>query len=112
MIPRHKLVDDGPKRRLITLLALVASLLPARAQYVDLWQSQANTAQSIWLPTLKYIKMDVEAERDVYRSSAPASQQEFQRLYVAPALGIGWNYYIYHPYLLTYSLLFEPGYSW
>jgi hypothetical protein len=60
---------------------------------------------------LNYIKTEVEVERDSFRSSTGTNRFDSGRLYVAPALGIGWNNYIYHPYLLTYSALFEPGYT-
>jgi hypothetical protein len=81
-----------------------------RAQYLDLWQQPQRSEPAMFEPRLKYIKMDVEAERDTLRSSLGGSEVRTERLYLAPALGIGWNGYVYHPYLLTYSGLFEPGY--
>jgi hypothetical protein len=97
--------------RSIAWLVLAAGTSQGWAQYVDWPGYQENSGQGYFMPKLKYIKTDVEAEEDVYSGSG-GSQQKTERLYVAPAFGIGWNNYIYHPYLLTYSLLFEPGYVW
>src|ERR1051325_4070107 len=92
-------------------LALACGVRESRGQYIDIWQTQESLERSRWLPTLNYIKTEVEVERDSFRSSTGTNRFDSGRLYVAPALGIGWNNYIYHPYLLTYSALFEPGYT-
>ncbi len=55
---------------------------------------------------------DVEAERDNYQSNGGTESIHGTRFHVSPRLGMEWNSYVYHPYLLTYSLLFEPGYVW
>jgi hypothetical protein len=97
--------------RSIALLALAAGTSHGWAQYADWPGYQENPEWDNYVPRLKYIKTDVEAEQDVY-SGGGSSQQKTERLYVAPALGIEWDNYIYHPYLLSYSLLFEPSYVW
>ena len=97
--------------RSITLLVLAAGTSHGWAQYVDWPGYQENPESGNFVPKLKYIKTDVEAEQDVYSGNG-GSQQKTERLYVAPAFGIGWDNYIYHPYLLTYSLLLEPSYVW
>lgn len=33
-----------------------------------------------------------------------------QRIYLSPAVGLSWNYFLYHPDLLYFSMLAEPGY--
>jgi hypothetical protein len=96
--------------RSIALLVLAAGTSRGWAQYADWMGYQENPEWSYFAPKLKYIKTDVEAEQDV--TSGGGSQLKTDRLYVAPAFGIGWDNYIYHPYLLTYSLLFEPSYIW
>jgi len=97
--------------RSIALLVLAAGTSHGWAQYVDWSGFQETPEWNNFVPKLKYIKTDVEAEEDVY-SGGGGSQSKTERLYVAPAFGIGWNNYIYHPYLLSYSLLFEPSYVW
>src|SRR5205823_4615972 len=51
-------------------------------------------------------------EQTGYRSKTGGGSSDSQRLYIAPSVGIGWNYFLYHPDLLTYSFLLEPGYNW
>ena len=63
------------------------------------------------VPHLKYIKTDVEVEQSSYKPSGSASQK-LTWYSVYPAAGIQWNNFLYSPYLLTYSVLFEPGYYW
>jgi hypothetical protein len=97
--------------RSIAVLALAAGTSHGWAQYVDWPGIDQNPGLGNYVPKLKYVKTDVEAEQDVYSGSG-GGQQKTDRFYVAPAFGIGWDNYIYHPYLLTYSLLFEPSYVW
>ncbi len=90
------------------VLACLASGSPlVWAQYSYLEQPQ----EAAGLPKLQYLKLDVEAEKSSQRSSLGAESQ-YQRLYVAPALGISWDYFLYHPDLFNFSILAEPGYSW
>lgn len=96
-------------RRWLVLLLMLSATLRVRAQYIDFWQAQQQAARSPWLPRMKYINMDVEAERDNFNSSGNG-QQNNERLYLSPSVGMEWDYYIYHPYLLTYSALLEPAY--
>jgi hypothetical protein len=95
---------------LITLLALTAAVPLTRAEYRD-WLEQEDTAGWYAVPRIQYLRMDVEAEQDNQRSSG-APNLNTSRLYISPRIGIVWNNYLYHPYLLTYSALFEPGYVW
>ena len=93
-----------------TLLALMAIVPRTRAQYRD-WLEQQDPSGWYAVPRAEYLRTDVEAEQENLRSSG-APNQNTTRLYLSPRIGIGWNNYIYHPYLLTYSMLFEPGYVW
>jgi hypothetical protein len=92
------------------LLALMAIVPLTRAQYRD-WLEQQDPAGWYAVPRVEYLRTDVEAEQENLHSSG-APNQDTTRLYLSPRIGIGWNNYIYHPYLLTYSMLFEPGYVW
>jgi len=68
---------------------------------------------SEFVPRLRYIKLDVEAEQNSYGFNGSGnSQLENKRLYVSPGVGFGWSNFIYHPDLLTFSLLAEPSYVW
>ncbi|HUB86866.1 MAG TPA: hypothetical protein VMB22_03170 [Verrucomicrobiae bacterium] len=62
------------------------------------------------MPRLKYISLDTEVEQ--VNSSSNGGKTDTQDIYLAPAVGIGWDSFIYHPNLLTFSLLAEPGYAW
>ncbi len=68
-------------------------------QWADLSLSQA------------YLKVDSEAEHETYGSKG-GPQTKNQTVYVAPTLGLGFHGYVYHPDLLDYSLLAEPGFAW
>jgi hypothetical protein len=95
----------------VALLALMAAVPRTRAQYRD-WLDQQDPSGWYAVPRVQYLRTDVEAEQDNLHSSGAAANQDTSRLYLSPRIGIGWDNYIYHPYLLTYSLLFEPGYVW
>src|SRR5712691_13123869 len=102
MTSRGKMSNAGACRSrrfavlLLTVLTVLLDASPVSAQYTPgPWQTQVNPERAIWIPTLKYIKTDVEAEQDSYHSSVGAGNQKFERLYLAPALGIAWNHYIY-----------------
>jgi hypothetical protein len=96
--------------RSIALLVLATGAARVEGQfYYDFLQPEEPP---LTMPQVKYLKMDVEAEQINYRSQQGAGSSKSQRLYLAPGVGIGWNYFLYHPDLLTYSLLFEPGYVW
>ena len=99
-----------PLKYCVALLALMATAPLTRAQYRD-WLDQQDNSGWYAVPRVQYLRMDVEAEQEKLRSSS-APNQDTTRLYLSPRIGIGWNNYIYHPYLLTYSMLFEPGYVW
>src|ERR1051325_8109849 len=88
-------------------LVWAAGLAGAFGQYLEPPQQLTYT-----LPRLRYIKLDVEAEQTGQRGNSSGSETRFQRLYVAPSLGIAWNYFVYHPDLLDFSILAEPGYIW
>ncbi|HXE41451.1 MAG TPA: hypothetical protein VN516_00395, partial [Candidatus Baltobacteraceae bacterium] len=95
--------------RWIAALVLAAGASRASAQYADDYYIQ-SPGQNALLPRPRYIRTDVEAEQDTYRSGG--STQQVRRLYISTGVGVGWNGFLYHPYLLTYSLLFEPTYVW
>src|SRR6185437_9360861 len=94
----------------VALLALMAAIPRTRAQYRD-WLEQQDPSGWYAVPRMEYLRTDVEAEQENLRFSG-APNQDTIRLYLSPRIGIGWNNYIYHPYLLTYSMLLEPGYVW
>lgn len=62
------------------------------------------------MPRLEYISLDAEVEQ--VNSKSNGGQTDTRNIYLAPTVGIGWDSYIYHPDLLTFSLLAEPGYTW
>lgn len=65
------------------------------------------------IPQLRYIKMDVEGEQGSYKSKLVGGTTfDTRRLYLAPGVGIGWDYFLYHPDLFTFAALAEPGYTW
>jgi hypothetical protein len=95
-------------RVVFAVLCLLA--VTARAQYRD-WIGEEERVNSRWIPKMKYILIDTDAERDTFDSNV-SGHQEVTRYYASPRVAVGWDNYIYHPYLLTYSALFEPGYTW
>ena len=90
----------------VVLLALAAGAARSWAQSDYLEQPPPP----LTVPQLKYIDLNIEAEQS--SSSGGSSHISYQRLYVAPTVGIGWDYFLYHPDLLTYAILAEPGYVW
>jgi hypothetical protein len=86
------------------VLAAGASRSSAQSDYLE------QSLPDLTMPHLKYVELNVEAEQS--GASGGGSQTTYQRLYVAPTVGIGWDYFLYHPDLLTYSILAEPGYVW
>jgi len=94
-------------------LALLA--LPAVATAVEDWQYYQipePTERSTWLPTVKYLKFDAEAEQSTQRASGSGSSTAYERIYFSPGIGIGWEHFIYHPDLMNVRILAEPGYRW
>ena len=67
---------------------------------------------SLLVPRLKYLETNVEGEKDSYRSGGNGGPSSSTYMYLSPRMGVEWKNYVYHPYLLNYSLLFEPGYVW
>ncbi len=111
MSPRHS------KRELrlpatLLLLALTGEASRGLAQDAGWGIYREDPLWTLMVPHLVYLKTDVEAQRSTYQSSAGGSVPDLTWVSVMPAAGIQWNNYIYHPDLLTYSLLFEPGYYW
>ena len=96
--------------RWIALLVLASGATRATAQSVDWGEPEQDLGSMNLMPRLKYLDTDMEFESDLYRSAGYDLKTE--RWYISPTAGIEWDNYIYHPELLTYSLLFEPGYIW
>jgi hypothetical protein len=92
--------------RSLALLVLAAGAARSSAQSAY-WE---QPLPDLTMPRLKYVDLNVEAEQS--GTSGGGSQMTYQRLYVSPTVGIGWDYFLYHPDLLTFSLLAEPGYVW
>ncbi len=106
---------QGQRRLLHALVWLVLAAAGARgwAQSSGRWLEREDPLWTEFIPHLRYLKMDVEAERSTYVAKSSGSTSfDSQRLYLAPGLGIGWNNYLYHPNLFTFSILAEPGYSY
>jgi hypothetical protein len=102
-----------PRPHLKYLPVSIASLVLAVGATRAFGQSiyLPNNEPVLTMPRLKYIKLDAEFE-DVSYTTKPGGTTDTQRIYLTPAIGIGWDYFIYHPDLLTFSMLAEPGYSW
>jgi len=104
-----------PQRRwlgALALLVLMAAAAPAPAE--DLPWGGEYQADPIWmpfLPELDYVKTDVEAQRSSYHPAGGATIS-WNQLTLLTAVGIKWRSYVYSPFLLNYSLVFEPGYNW
>lgn len=94
----------------VAALLLMSALPRSRAQYRD-WLEQQDPSAWNALPRMAYLRTDVEAERETLHTGT-APDQETTRWYFSPRVGVAWNNYVYHPYLLSYSMLFEPGYVW
>ncbi len=58
-----------------------------------------------------YLKFDGEAEEQTITSGA-GTQSTIKRLYLAPAVGLGAEGSVYHPNLLNFNVMAEPGYAW
>ncbi len=110
MRPHDRLCQRRWQRALVLLvLAAGAGRVPAQDQPWGVYQEDP-----LWLayvPQLEYLKTDVEMQQSSYRLVGGATK-DWDQLTVMPAVGIRWNNYLYNPYLLNYSLLFEPGYYW
>lgn len=92
----------------VAMLCLFA--VTAGAQYRD-WIGEEETANSRWVPKLKYILTDMDGEKDTFKTTVGGTQ-EVTRFYGSPRIAVGWDNFIYHPNLLMYTALFEPGYTW
>ena len=90
----------------LVLLALLAVVPAGRGQYLEAPETTRTT------PRLLYLKLDLEAEQTRQESMTTTARSKYERFYVSPALGIGWDYYVYHPDLMNFSILAEPGYVW
>ncbi len=91
----------------IASIVLAAGTARVGAQSIYL----PRTTDSYTAPRLQYIKLDTEFDQVSYRSKAGGATST-ERIYLAPTFGLGWNYFLYHPDLLTFSVLMEPGYNW
>src|SRR3954468_7366852 len=104
----HRTTLTRAMQVVVAVLCLFA--VCARGQYRD-WIGEEQAANSRWIPKPKYVIVDADAARETFNSGVGPTQN-VNRFYVSPRVAVGWDNYIYHPYLLTYSALFEPGYSW
>lgn len=96
--------------RTLACVVLAALAVPGRSQYVDWGEPQQPTQWTDFAPRMRYVQSDLEMERDHYTTSGSPSQT-VDHLYWTTGLGMTWNNYVYHPYLMTYSALFEPAYA-
>lgn len=113
MIPmRHK--DHQRQRRLqraLVALVLVAGAAQVPAEELPWGVYQEDPLWLAYAPQLKYIKLDVDATESSYKPAGGISHN-WTLLTFFPAVGVQWKNYVYHPDLLNYSVLFEPGYYW
>jgi hypothetical protein len=101
------------RQRSLVWLVLAAGVTRGWAQYADWGLEREDPLWSEFVPQLRYLKMDVEAEQNSYTFNGSGNNKlENQRLYFSPGMGIGWNNFLYHPDLFTFSLLAEPSYVW
>jgi hypothetical protein len=107
--------EQQHRRRLLRSLAALVLAAGAGSLPAEDAPWGVERQDPMWIsfvPHLRYIKTDVEVEDTTYDSKAGGGRSDYQRVYVAPAFGIGWDYFIYHPDLFVFSILAEPGYDW
>jgi hypothetical protein len=95
----------------LTITSMVLAAGASRAWGQSIYLAQ-NTQEELSMPRLRYISMDAEYEDVSYTPKTGGGATDTKDLYLSPAIGIGWDYYLYHPDLFTFSLLAEPGYTW
>ncbi len=98
--------------RALTVLVLAAGVTKLWANDAPWGIERQDPLWFVFVPHLRYIKTDVEAEDTTYNSKTGGSSTSYQRVYVSPTVGIGWDYFIYHPDLFFFSTLVEPGFDW
>jgi len=79
------------------------------------WAQPVQEEEPYWMKwrlTDAYLKLDMEGERETVSSAKTGSQTSNQRIYLAPAIGLGAIGSIYHPDFLALTLKAEPGYVW
>jgi hypothetical protein len=96
------------RRELRALAALVLAAGASRAMAQSEYFAPPEPPPT--MPRLEYISLDAEVEQ--VNSKSNGGTTDTRNIYLAPTVGIGWDSYIYHPDLLTFSLLAEPGYTW
>lgn len=89
----------------LALLTLAAGVGRVFGQVVTL--EQAPTWNP---PQVRYLRSEVEMGQVNYQAGNASSEN--QHLNINAGAGIGWDYFLYHPNLFTFSLLGEPGYTW
>lgn len=57
-----------------------------------------------------YTELEIEGQMD--ERSTIGSRNQYDYLYIVPSLGLGLRGSVYHPYLLTFRLAPQLGYSW
>jgi len=71
-----------------------------------------DTEPPLTIPQLKYIDTDVELQHDTYSQKNGVGNSYYNWIYVAPTVGISWDYFLFHPDLFSFNTLFEPGLNW
>jgi hypothetical protein len=106
-----RLKSQQSQRRVLRALALlVLAVGGARAEMQHVSDGE-DSLPSLTFPQMRYLRTDFEFEQ-IDSQPSSGSGTRTQRMYVSPTAGIAWSYYLYHPNLLTYQLLAEPGYVW
>ncbi len=103
--------DKKFRREVRALIALVLAVGASRAAAQSSYRDDMMVPD-MSMPRLRYIKMDAEVEQNSFAPKSGGGEIDSTRIYLAPAVGIGWDYFFYHPALLTFQILAEPGYNW
>ena len=97
-------------QRTLVLLVLGAVFKQMPAQEIPWGNYQEDPFWWAYVPQFSYIKTDVEVQQSTYKLVG-GGVRDWDQLSVMPSIGIKWSNYFYHPDLLNYSLLLEPGYD-
>jgi hypothetical protein len=108
----HRKETQRQRRLLRLLAALVMAAGSAHAVVQTVGSDDDAEYPPLTMPQLKYISLSVNADQLDSTSKSGGGGSHSEQVYMAPTVAIGWDYFLYHPNLMTFSLLAEPGYSW
>jgi len=108
-MPRAHRQFLSPKPLVVALL-VAAGATRLAAQFLP-WAAAGDDEASPFGLRMEYVKLDVEGQNSTYRIVG-GTTRDWNQVTLMPAVGVKWDYYVYNPYLLKYSVVFEPGYYW